>query len=257
MADGPHRNQSVFDHWNDERVESMYDKHLLGLEIASIKQRIPAGSRILDAGCGEGEGTAVYSDIPGVRMEGADFSPTRLKKAAERIGQRQNVSLKRMDFLEPCTLDGDYDVIVSQRFLINLADWRQQSEVIVRLVSLLRPGGRLIVLEGSQQGTNSLNQWRATWNLSPIPIKWHNQFLDDAALVALMRANGCRLEDLTGFGSYFLLTRGIRPALSDNLSADSDFNRVAASCPVQELLGFREEFSRLKLWVFGKRGPDA
>src|SRR5258705_3218411 len=144
MADGPHRNQTVFDHWNDERVESMYDKHLLGLEIASIKQRIPDGSRILDAGCGEGEGTVVYSDIPDVRMEGADFSPTRLQKAAERIGRRQNVSLKLMDFLEPCTLDADYDVIVSQRFLIHLADWRQQSEVIRLLVSLLRPVGRLI-----------------------------------------------------------------------------------------------------------------
>lgn len=188
MADEPHRTQTVFDHWHDDRVESVYDKHLLGLEIASIKQRIAEGSRILDAGCGEGEGTVVYSDIPGVRMDGADFSPTRLKKAAERIGQQQNISLKLMDFREPCTLDGDYDVIVSQRFLINLPDWNRQ---------------------------------------------------------------------VTGFGSYFLLTRGIRPVLSDDLSADSDFNRIAATCRVQELLGFREEFSRLKLWVFGKRSPDA
>ena len=243
----------VLAYWNDERAESMYDKNLLNLEIDSIKTWIETGTRILDAGCGEGEGTNAYADVPGVRVDAADFSPTRLRKAAARVGSRANVTLKQIDFLGSYALDGAYDAIVSQRFLINLGNWTRQSKVIIDLAGLLKRGGRLIILEGSQQGVNSLNEWRSVWNLPPIPTRWHNCFLDDALLRALLCDNGCDLREVSGFGSYFLLTRGIRPLLSDNLDPESDFNRIAATPQVRSLLAVGETFSRLKLWVFEKR----
>lgn len=243
----------VLAYWNDERAESMYDKNLLNLEIESIKKWIEAGTSILDAGCGEGEGTIAYADVPGVHVDAADFSPTRLRKAAARIGTRANVALKQIDFLGSYALPGGYDTIVSQRFLINLGNWTRQSKVIIDLAGLLRRGGRLIVLEGSQQGVDSLNEWRSAWNLPPIPTRWHNCFLDDTSLQALLRDHGCQLREVSGFGAYFLLTRGIRPLLSDNLDPESDFNRMAATPQVRSLLAVGETFSRLKLWVFEKR----
>ena len=48
--------QKLYDYWQRNEVESMYDKHLLRAEIDLIKCRIPIDSKILDAGCGEGEG---------------------------------------------------------------------------------------------------------------------------------------------------------------------------------------------------------
>jgi SAM-dependent methyltransferase len=250
-----HNAAEVLDYWNRDEVESMYDKHLITLEIDLIRTRIAClapNPRILDAGCGEGEGTLVYSAIPGAVVHGVDFADTRLRKAAERLGSRPNVLLSKVDFLEPHALGSDYDVVISQRFLINLMDWDLQQRVLKDLMARLKPGGRLMMLEGSRNGVDALNGFRALLGLEPLPIKWHNLFFDDQALASFMCGEGLTLEETTGPGSYFLLTRGIRPALDRTLNWDSSFNERAASPAVAEALGVGATFSRLKLWVFRK-----
>jgi len=246
-----YNNQQVLEYWNRDDVESMYDKHLLDAEIRLIRQHIPSNAKVLDAGCGEGEGTLAYSSGSGIVVHAADFSETRLKKAAERLVGRSNVTLKKVDFLGQYSLDTDYDVIVSQRFLINLVEWELQKKVLLDLMAMLKPMGRLILLEGSKQGVDSLNEFRAVWGLDPIPVKWHNLFLDDEALLHFMWQKGYHLIAHDGLGSYFLLTRGIRPNLDKDLNWDCEFNRVAASKRMRDLLGAdNTRFSRLKLWVF-------
>lgn len=239
-------------YWNCSDTESMYDKYLLGAEIALIRQHISEGAKVLDAGCGEGESTLAYSMIPEVVIHAADFSQTRLQMAAERVGNRANVILKQVDFLGSYSLDRDYDVVVSQRFLINLTEWELQQKVLLDMMGILKPGGRLLLLEGSQQGAYELNALRAVWGLEPIPVKWHNLFLDDFSLNDFMQQNGYRLLRMDGLGTYFLLTRGIRPTLDTDLNWDRDFNHIAASEKMKELLGFTTRYSRLRLWVFQK-----
>lgn len=238
--------------WDQDDVESMYDKHLLNAEIELIAQRIRPNSKILDAGCGEGEGTLAYSTIPGVAVHAFDFSQTRLKKAAERLKDKTNVLLKQIDVLEEHRLDDDYDIIVSQRFLINLTEWRLQSKVLLDLMKRLKPGGRLLMLEGSQQGVDALNEFRGAWGLDPIPVKWHNLFFPDDVLIEFMRKQGYELKEQDGLGTYFLLTRGVRPNLDKELHWDCEFNRLAASRKMEDFLGLGQKFSRLKLWVFQK-----
>jgi len=244
--------QQVLDYWNRDDVESMYDKHLLHAEIDLIKQRIPPNSKILDAGCGEGEGTLVYSALPGVVVHAADFSQTRLEKAAKSLRGRTNVTLRHVDFLGQYTLDNDYDLVISQRFMINLKEWTLQQKVLLDLMAALKPGGKLLMLEGSKQGVNSLNELRAALGLEPIPIKWHNLFFDDDLLIGFMRQQGYDLVEQDGMGTYFLLTRGIRPALDKELNWDCDFNLRAAAPAMKQLLRFDTSFSRLKLLVFRK-----
>lgn len=248
-----HDDEQVLKYWERDDVESMYDKHLLAAEISLIRKHIPCDTKVLDAGCGEGEATLVYSAIDGVTVHAVDFSETRLRKARERLQGRENVYLKRVDFLGEYTLDNDFDVVISQRFLINLMEWSKQQKVILGLVGMLKTGGKLILLEGSQQGLDLLNDFRAAWGMEPISPKWHNLFLDDNFLLSFLRQNGCRLTVADGLGSYFLLTRGIRPVLDTDLTWDHNFNRLAASLKTRELLAIDEtRFSRLKLWVFQK-----
>ena len=246
------RHETVLEYWNREDVESMYDKHLLNAEIELIKQRILPNTKVLDVGCGEGEGTLVYSIIAGVMIHAADFSETRLSKAAERLKARQNVVLKQVDFLAEYSLDDDYDIIISQRFLINLMEWRLQSKVLLGLGAMLKSGGRLVLLEGSRQGVDSLNEFRTAWGLAPIPVKWHNLFLDDQVLIEFMEQTGFSLLEQDGLGTYFLLTRGIRPNLDKEVNWDCEFNRLAATRGMENLIRFGTRFSRLKLWVFQK-----
>ncbi len=71
-----------------------------------------------------------------------------------------------------------------------MQEWDLQKKVLEDLIALLKPGGRLLLLEGSQQGADSLNEFRAAWGLDPIPVKWHNLFLDDVKLVSFMKSQG-------------------------------------------------------------------
>lgn len=248
-----HNNKEVLEYWNQDNVESMYDKHLINLEIALIKEKILPGSKILDAGCGEGEGTVVYASIPGCSVHAVDFSDTRLKKAAERLEGCTNVKLQKVDFLGSYELDKDYDYVVSQRFLINLMEWDLQKKVITDLMGMLKPGGVFLMLEGCVDGVDQLNQFRALYGLPGIDVKWHNLFFDNNRLIEFMKSSGHAIAEEDGLGDYFLLTRGIRPAFDNTLNWDHEFNKVSASLAVRQMLGMRDKFSRLKLWCFRKQ----
>ena len=67
-------------YWNDLSHSSMPDKHLVALEIQTIKKLVGQG-KLLDVGCGEGENTRKFSQIKGVKVIGVDYAPNRLKLA--------------------------------------------------------------------------------------------------------------------------------------------------------------------------------
>ena len=239
-------------YWDRDDVESMYDKYLLNAEIELIKKYIPKNTKLLDAGCGEGEPALAYSAIPGVMIHAVDFSETRLKKAKTRLRGRSNVILKQVDFLKPHKLDNDYDIVISQRFLINLLRWELQKQVLLDLMGMLRPHGKLLMLEGSKQGVESLNVFRKILKLPPIPIKWHNLFFDDKRLIKFMTGKKYSLVKEDGLGTYFFLTRGIRPFFDKKLNWNCMFNRIACNRETDKLLNLGARFSRLKLWIFQK-----
>jgi len=247
-----HNNREVLNYWNKKEVESMYDKFLVGAEISLIKSKIPAGSKILDAGCGEGEGTLAYSKIKGCVVEAVDFSETRLGKAKDTLKGRKNVKLKKVDFLSGYDLGSDFDVIVSQRFIINLMEWKLQKKVIIDLMSHLKPGGIFLMLEGYKEGVDELNKFRGIFKLPYIPVKWHNLFLEDKKMRRLILEKRFKLIDELGLGEYFLLTRGIRPYFDKKLNWDVEFNNLAKSALLKDMLRLNTRFSRLKLWVLSK-----
>jgi ubiquinone/menaquinone biosynthesis C-methylase UbiE len=249
-----YEHDEILAYWEDPAVESMYDKHLLALEVRQIRAHIVPNSKILDAGCGEGEGTLEYSGLEGVSIVAADFSETRLSKAAERLKGQANVELRRVDFVRDIPFGPIFDAVISQRFLINLTDWDLQKQVLRGLVGCLMPGGFLLVLEGSNDGVRELNRIRELLQLPAIPVKWHNLFFDDAMLTEFMDQVGCEHVSTKGLGAYFLLTRGVRPCFERGaLNWSSEFNALAATADLDEALGLGSRFSRLKLWVFRKR----
>lgn len=248
-----HNNKEVLEYWNKNEVESMYDKNLINLEIELIKNHIKPGAKILDAGCGEGEGTLVYTSIPDANVHAVDFSDTRLEKAKNTLSERTNVQLKKVDFLGEYELDNDYDYVISQRFLINLMEWELQQKVILDLTKMLKPSGSLIMCEGSVDGVDELNKFRALFGLEPINVKWHNLFFNDQKLIDYMAELGFELTVADGLGDYLLLTRGVRPTLDKELNWEHNFNNNSAKIEVRDLLGFKDRFSRIKIWKFTKK----
>jgi len=247
-----HNSKEVLEYWNQDDVESMYDKNLINLEIKLIKDRLTEKSKILDAGCGEGEGTLEYSKLPGVKIHAVDFSETRLKMAAKRLSKHNNIILKKVDFLGTYSLDKNYDTIISQRFLINLMEWKLQQKVLLDFKSMLKKDGKLLMLEGSIKGVETLNKLRKEFGLNPIPVKWHNLFFNDKILINFMKKNNFILEKEDGLGEYFMLTRGLRPYFEKKLNWNSKFNKIASSPKIKGILKLGSACSRLKLWVFRK-----
>jgi len=247
-----HNNKEVLDYWNKPEVESMYDKHLIQAEITLLCSKISEGSKILDAGCGEGEGTLEYAQIKNTKVHAVDFSETRLLKAKERLRSLKNITFQQVDFLSKYRLDTDFDYIISQRFLINLMEWELQKKVILDLCKHLKKGGKLLMFEGSEDGVNQLNILRGLFGMPPIEIKWHNLFFRNELVNTFLQETNLKLVEEDGLGDYFLLTRGIRPYFDKNLNWDSKFNEISANSDLKNLLNLKENFSRIKLWVIEK-----
>jgi len=247
-----HNNKEVLEYWNNSEVESMYDKYLINAEINLIRSKISDGSKILDAGCGEGEGTLAYSHIKDIHIHAVDFSETRLLKAKKRLSHLPNIELSQIDFLSDYKLDEDFDFIVSQRFLINLMEWELQKKVILDLTKHLKKGGRLLMLEGSEEGVNQLNEFRKIFGLDPIGVKWHNLFFKNELLESFLASHNLKIVEKDGLGEYFLLTRGLRPYFEKDLQWENPFNEISANSNLRELLNLKVNFSRLVLWVIEK-----
>ena len=246
-------------HWDKWDVESLDDKHWAAAERRLIRRYIPArpGVRLLDAGCGEGEGTAEYAQQGGVgEVLGIDYSPTRLSMAIRRCQGQPNVSFNEVDLRAAGPLpSAHFDCIICTRVLINLKDWNEQQAALDSLIRALAPGGRLVLLEGSVQGQAELNGIRAMFGLAPIECRWFNQFLDDAVLEAHIAAeHGLTLVNKTGLGAFFLLTRGIRQFFDTgpDLHWDTEYNRIAASEDMEKAMPLGKRYSRVRLWVYDK-----
>lgn len=114
---------------------------------------IQSGNTVLDIGCGTGTATYAMARqvIPGGEVIGLDPSPEMLAKARrERPAQAGNIQW-RLGVAEELPLeDHRVDRIAIFFALRNMKDWRQG---LMEAQRVLRPGGRLTILEMLQPST--------------------------------------------------------------------------------------------------------
>jgi SAM-dependent methyltransferase len=125
----------------------------------------PAPARIADLGCGTGSLSALLADA-GHAVDGIDFSPAMVERALAKTADRPAVTIRRGDAYEPALAAASYDVVLSRHVLWAMPD---PAVALDRWLALLRPGGRLVLVEG---------RWSNGAGLTP----------DEA--VALLRAAG-------------------------------------------------------------------
>jgi ubiquinone/menaquinone biosynthesis C-methylase UbiE len=115
------------------------------------------GGRWADLGAGEGAFTAALADLlgPGAHITAVDRDAGSLRTLAAEMGKRfppTGLDVLVADFSRPIALTG-FDGIVMANSLHFVRDKRP---VLARVKSMIRPGGRLIVVEyGSDRG----NPW--------------------------------------------------------------------------------------------------
>ena len=105
----------------------------------------PPPARVADLGCGTGTLSVLLAD-EGYEVTGVDFSPEMLARAVAKGAGRTDVHFVRGDAAKPPLEAATYDVVLCRHVLWALPD---PPAVLDRWGRLLRPGGRLVLIEGS------------------------------------------------------------------------------------------------------------
>lgn len=228
--------------------------------ITEIEQRfiadlVPPGSRVLDIGCGNANSLiklASERDCTGVGIDFADKMVEQSKKfiTERRLDERLSVFHRSVP---PVPTDfGTFDVVISNRALINLRTADEQRRAIQSVPAVLRLGGSYLMIECSMEGGERTNALRRHLGMAPIDPPWHNLFFREADVESWQTAE-FTVEKLLHISSlYHLLSRVVYAKLAEmkgeELKYDSDINKIALLLPQQ--IG---DFGPVKAWVWRKR----
>jgi len=242
----------VLAHWDAKAKEfkssdlaTNPDPHYRALEIESIIRVLKAmkPERLLDVGCGNGYTTrAIAKHFPAATVSGVDFSEAMIAEAAKYIGPNEEycvgdvLSLSRNKKLD---ID-HYDVVLSSRCLINLANWEEQKVGILEMRKMVAPGGHLVLVENVQDGLDNLNALRKGLGLETIKPPWHNKYLPQSEITTffgdLQQGNLLLTEYVENIGNfYYLASRVLYAKLCKDQGVEPDYNNpinaVAAKMP--------------------------
>ena len=180
-------------------MSRIFDKGNKSLNDLVFKALDPkGGERVLEIGFGTGlmvEQVASRLDSGG--MTGVDFSDTMVAKARRRNRRHikaGRVTLHAGDFMEVDLEPGSFDCIFSVN---TLYFWPDPRGAMVRLSSLLAPGGRLILGFGKKEDLEQLNLDRSVFRFYSVDeVK---RLLMVSGGLEITQVNVARSEGLLGF----------------------------------------------------------
>ena len=116
---------------------------------SAIAAEVPAGSRLLDVGCGPGEIlTRLATIAPAIQATGADIDAAMIERAdrkADRAVARGAATRPAFVVADAAALpfaDASFDVVVSS-FAVH--HWPDRHAGLAEMMRVLRPGGRAII----------------------------------------------------------------------------------------------------------------
>jgi len=165
------------------------DVYLRELEIQTILDTLKELGKtkdieILDIGCADGYSTIRIAEaLPKIKILGMDYSKNMIKNAVSRLRKKPKIK-NRIQFIIGDVSDLDrvcgnekYDVVLSDRLLINLDSIKTQRKVISEIYDHLKINGYYIAIENFREGQKNMNNARQKVGLADIPLRWHNLFL--------------------------------------------------------------------------------
>ncbi len=234
-------------------TSTMADKVTRRREIDTIVSYLKKGDRCLEVGCGNGAGSAMIAGAKAVTMTCIDFSEDLLSIAKKQPtkGLRGSLQFKQQDVL---TLDDKkrYDVVFTERCIINLMEWQDQKNALTRMASALKAGGRMVLVESFTDGLAELNAARADVGLPAIGPAYHNLHLDKEKTIKHLAAEGLVFQEENNFlSTYTFGSRVVYPALARAAGKDIRYNSAFGN--FFALLPNAGNYSQLKILVFKKK----
>ena len=182
-----------------ERTRTHRDGLLEENRLMADRVAISPSDVVLDAGCGVGGPAVWLAEEYGVRVLGITVvgdQVTRARKLATRRRVDHLCSFEERDYLDTGLPGDSFDVVWAQESVCHATDKRRFLQEAFRV---LRPGGRLIVVDGFRharpyrdEDEAMFREYMAGWAIPDHPTG--QEFLGWAAEVGLIEA---RMEDLS------------------------------------------------------------
>jgi len=211
------------------------DMNLREIEISAISKHLFDGLKVLDIGCGNGYSTTSLAAIYESNFLGLDLSESMIEAAVQRSkGLKLNGSIqfRVANVLDMQIEPESFDVVITERLLINLPTWEDQMTAIKSIYSILKPNGRFLMMEATLQGVDKLNTLRQKVGLNPIAHStkknwWINRFNEER--IGKFLGEYFHIEKIQKFGMYFFISRVIHPLIvaPEEPRFDSKINEVA------------------------------
>lgn len=234
--------------WGDSAQCSMEDTYTRDKEVSEIIKAITyhtgkGKESVLEIGCGNGYTAERVSNTLNIRMAAVDFCKDLVTIAKQRLC---NVVFQEMDVTNLIFRNELYDIVYTERCLINLPDWETQKRALDEIYRVLKPGGVYIMLEAFTDGLDNLNGARNAVGLPNISQPEHNVFFVPELVNGYARNKFDILVRDSFLSSYYFGSRVLYPALSKKIEYNNKFNEFFSEmCPVGN-------FSYIQMYVLRK-----
>jgi SAM-dependent methyltransferase len=160
------------------------------LEINAIERAIFAltehseAKTVLEVGCGNGHNIlGLAKTFPHFKFLGLDYSPAMIM-AARKLLQTNSAAHIRFEVSDILRLINTgklekFDIVFTDRLLINLKDWSLQKEALTKLASTLAENGLLIIIENFSHCYANQNRLREIVGLNPRRPDEYNNFINE------------------------------------------------------------------------------
>ncbi|MEO8360112.1 MAG: class I SAM-dependent methyltransferase [Vicinamibacteria bacterium] len=220
-----------------DRYATSPDFNLREVENRALSRHLDDDLSVLDVGCGNGYSTLSYAAEFRSSFTGVDFVPemvTAAKGLANTFALKGTVEFDLGDVTRLGFAAESFDVVCSQRCLLNLPTRADQWTALDEVARVLKPNGRYLMLEGTLQGLRALNSVRGRFGLEPIPeadpkSNWFSNKFDEDEMRAEALKRFRTIERVERFGMYYLISRVLHPLLvaPDTPKYDAPINAIA------------------------------
>jgi SAM-dependent methyltransferase len=226
----------VFEHWRSSALT--YGGALAAttktwtakaLELDALQRRLRALSaaadrpmHVLEVGCGNGINCLELArSFPEFTFHGVDYVPEMV--GAAESNRRESKASSKLRFFVGNAVDVDrvdglldqYDIVFTDRCLINLATTALQTRAIQAMSKKIRQGGHLLMIENSSSTYAQQNHYRENVGLPRRIPATYNLFLDEDAILPHLNHVGLTLVDTEDFISlHDLMLYVLVPAIN-------------------------------------------
>jgi len=214
-------NKEVYEYWNSRsegELPGSNDFNLKKIEVDTFIKELESlnFSTLLDVGCGAGETIEdIQLKFPNVDYTGTDIAENMIVSANKKDIENSKFEVDSLPLME--NTSKKFDVVISERALINLENYNEQLESIRRIEDLLNPGGHYLMIENFNSGLSNINNVRNDLGLDEIAPPWFNLYFDNNVFSDIESSSRLRVKREVSFaGPYYFLSRAIYARLAED-----------------------------------------